>query len=400
MCSPVWFGRTGHLEPRGAASGRGDSSIGAKQMGMSTQGSASVGAGARKGVERDVLRCGVVGVGRMGRHHATKYATMAGSKLVGVVDDDVERRETVAETHGCGAWGTVEELIAAGVDAVSVAVPTTAHLRSAAPLLEAGVACLIEKPLANDVDEARRLVELSEKSGAVLMVGHIERFNPAVRALDRTTGIGNTGGSGVRHIVPRFIEVHRVSPMTFRSVDVSVVMDMMIHDLDVVLWMMGGVEPDDVQASGIPVLTEQEDVCNARLSFTLPHGKCVANVTASRLAMKTERKVRIIGENAYVSIDFAKKSGVVIRKTANQIQMDEIREALRQGADLSSLDYSNLLAIEELVVDDNADQLEMEIGSFLEAVRTGQQPPIDARAGFAAVRTAQRIMAAAREDWA
>lgn len=334
----------------------------------------------------------------MGRHHAKKYATMAGSELVGVVDDDADRREAVAENHGCGAWANIEDLIAAGVDAVSIAVPTTAHLRCAAPLLEAGVACLIEKPLANDAEEALRLVELSEKSGAVLMVGHIERFNPAVRALDRTAGTGKHG-EGVAHIVPRFIEVHRVSPMTFRSVDVSVVMDMMIHDLDVVLWMMGGVEPDEVQASGIPVLTEQEDVCNARLTFRLPHGKCVANVTASRLAMKTERKVRIIGENAYVSIDYAKKSGVLIRKTANQIQMDEIRQALRDGADLSSLDYGNLVAIENLVIDDNADQLEMEIRSFLDAVRNGHQPPIDARAGFAAVRTAQRIMAAAREDW-
>jgi len=334
----------------------------------------------------------------MGRHHAKKYATMTGAELVGVVDDDVDRREGVAETHGCGAWARVEDLIAAGVDAVSIAVPTTAHLRCAAPLLEAGVACLIEKPLANDVEEARRLVELSEKSGAVLMVGHIERFNPAVRALDRAVGNGDLKG-GVQHIVPRFIEVHRVSPMTFRSVDVSVVMDMMIHDVDVVLWLMGGAEPDEVQASGIAVLTEQEDVCNARLTFRLPHGKCVANVTASRLAMKTERKVRIIGENAYVSIDYAKKSGVLIRKTANQIQMDEIREALRQGADLSSLNYGNLVAIEDLEVDDNADQLEMEIGSFLAAVRTGERPPIDARAGFAAVRTAQRIMESAREDW-
>jgi predicted dehydrogenase len=334
----------------------------------------------------------------MGRHHAKKYATMAGATLVGVVDDDADRREGVAETHGCGAWSRVEDLIGAGVDAVTIAVPTTAHLRCAAPLLEAGVACLIEKPLANDVDEARRLVEVSEKSGAVLMVGHIERFNPAVRALDRAVGNGDPRG-GVRHIVPRFIEVHRVSPMTFRSVDVSVVMDMMIHDVDVVLWLMGGVEPDEVQASGVAVLTEQEDVCNARLTFRLPHGKCVANVTASRLAMKTERKVRIIGENAYVSMDYAKKSGVLIRKTANQIQMDEIRESLRNGADLSSLNYGNLVAIEELEVDDTTDQLEMEIGSFLDAVRTGERPPVDARAGFAAVRTAQRIMESARRDW-
>jgi predicted dehydrogenase len=175
-------------------------------------------------------------------------------------------------------------------------------------------------------------------------------------------------------------------------------MDMMIHDLDVVLWLMGGVEPVDVQASGVAVLTGHEDVCNARLTFQGPRGKCVANITASRLALKTERKTRIIGENAYCSIDYARKSGVLIRRTANAVQMEEIRDALREGKDLSDLDYGDLVAIEPLDVDD-ADQLEIELRTFLEAVRTGQQPPIDARAGFAAVRTAERIIEAVRADW-
>lgn len=351
----------------------------------------------RSGTGQRTIRCGVIGVGRMGRHHARKYAEMEGVELVGVADECEERRETIADAHGCPAFEDVGGLIEAGVEAVSVAVPTTAHLKCAAPLLEAGVACLVEKPLANDVEEGQRLMDLADRTGAILMVGHIERFNPAVLALDRAAGEGE--GGGVERIVPRFVEVHRVSPMTFRSVDVSVVMDMMIHDLDVVLWLMGGAEPRDVQASGIPVLTEHEDVCNARLTFDLAYGKCVANVTASRLALKTERKTRIIGENAYVSIDYAKKAGVLIRRTANQVQMDEIREALRKGTDLSELDYSDLVAIEDLEIDDGADQLEMEIGSFLEAVRTGSKPPIDAKAGFAAVRTAQRIMEAARADW-
>lgn len=369
-----------------------------KESAMPTKTGAEIGSGVGAGTAQRTLRCGVVGVGRMGRHHARKYAGMEGVELVGVVDEDEDRREGCADEYGCGAYSSERELIEAGVEAVSIAVPTTAHLKCAAPLLQAGVACLIEKPLANDVEEGRRLCELSEKAGAILMVGHIERFNPAVMALDRAASDeGGTGG--VQRIVPRFVEVHRVSPMTFRSVDVSVVMDMMIHDLDVVLWLMGGVEPTDVQASGIPVLTEHEDVCNARLTFDLPQGKCVANITASRLALKTERKTRIIGENGYVSIDYAKKSGVFIRRTANQIQMDEIREALREGTDLSELDYGNLIAIEELEIDDQADQLEMEIGSFLEAVRKGSKPPIDAQAGFAAVRTAQRIMESARADW-
>src|SRR5690606_28349702 len=142
----------------------------------------------------------------------------------------------------------------------------------------------------------------AERTGSVLMVGHIERFNPAVRAMQVATASGEP-------LVPRFIEVHRVSPMTFRSVDIGVVMDMMIHDLDVVLMLIGGREPDEIQASGVAVVTPHEVVCNARLTFHRPEGTCVANNTASRLAMKTERVTRITGENGYVKIDYAAKGG-------------------------------------------------------------------------------------------
>ncbi|MBL0926833.1 MAG: Gfo/Idh/MocA family oxidoreductase [Phycisphaerales bacterium] len=343
------------------------------------------------------LRCAVVGVGRMGRHHARKFAKLPGARLVAVVDADAERRNVVADELKCASLADPSDLLnlPGGVDAVTIAVPTQHHLRCAAPLLDAGIACLIEKPLATDAAEARQLAEMARRSGAVLMVGHIERFNPAVVALQRAQA-AEGGAAGA--IVPRFIEVHRVSPMTFRSVDVSAVMDMMIHDLDVVLWLMNGREPSHIEASGVAVLTEHEDIANARLTFDMPQGKCVANITVSRLAFKTERKIRIIGENAYVSIDYAKKNGVLIRKTANKVQMDEIRESLRQGADLSSLDYSNLVAIENLQIEE-ADQLEMEVGSFLDAVRTGSRPPIDAEDGYAAVRTAQRIIEAIRRDW-
>lgn len=366
---------------------------------MTTSGSVGTNPPAQSATTPGVLRCGAVGVGRMGRHHARKYATLPGVRLVGVVDESEERRETTAESlgGGCRAFATERELIDAGVDAVSIAVPTTYHLKCARPFLEAGIACLIEKPLANTPEEAREMATLAKRTGATLMVGHIERFNPAVRALEQAQreAMGDDGQLGVS---PRFLEVHRVSPMTFRSVDVSVVMDMMIHDLDVVIWLMEGKEPVEVQASGVAVLTEHEDVCNARLTFETSRGRCVANVTASRLALKTERKTRIIGENGYVSIDYAAKKGILIRKIANSIQMDEVREELRKGTDLSSLNYHEILTMEPLALDD-ADQLEMEITSFLDCVRTGATPPIDAEAGFAAVRTAQRIMEAVRKDW-
>jgi predicted dehydrogenase len=179
--------------------------------------------------------------------------------------------------------------------------------------------------------------------------------------------------------------------MTFRSVDVGVVMDMMIHDIDVVLMLMGGREPDYIRAAGVAVVTAHEDLCNAWLEFDGPHGRCVANVTASRLAMKTERVTRITGENAYIKIDYGAKKGTMIRRTANELQMREMREQLAQGVDLTHLKWDQLVNIEQLAVDD-AEPIVTEISAFMDAVRTGERPAIDAEAGFANVRTAQRIV--------
>jgi predicted dehydrogenase len=339
------------------------------------------------------VRCGAIGVGRMGRHHARVYATLPDCQLVGVVDADQARREQAAEKHGCRAFSRVEELLDAGIDAASVAVPTTYHRAVAEPLLKAGVSCLIEKPLAGDVESALAIKELAERSAGVLMVGHIERFNPIMRALQASTANG-------LEIIPRFIQVHRVSPMTFRSVDVGVVMDMMIHDLDVVLMLMGGREPDRIRAAGVSVITDHEDICNAWLEWdpgsTGGRGKCVANISASRLALKTERVTRITGENGYIKIDYATKAGTIIRRRANELQMEEIREQLRAGADLTSLNWHELVNVEPLVIDD-AEPITTEIRTFLQAVRSGARPPIDAEAGFANVRTAERIVRAIRE---
>ncbi len=337
------------------------------------------------------IRCGVVGVGRMGQHHARVYHQLDECELVGVVDANEDRRESLADRFSCKGFSTVQELLAAGVEAVSIAVPTTAHYVTAKPLLEAKVACLIEKPLAEDVDTARKLKDLSEKYGATLMVGHIERFNPIMRAMQRATALGQP-------VVPRFIEVTRVSPMSFRSVDVSVIMDMMIHDLDVVLMLMGGTEPDDVQACGVAVVTEHEDICSARLTWKRAGGTCVANITSSRLALKTERVTRITGENAYIKIDYAAKKGTMIRRVANESQLSEVRDQLRSGADLTNLKWSELVNIEPITLegDEEGEPIVAEIQAFLEAVKTGNRPPIDAEAGFINVRTAQRIIEASR----
>jgi predicted dehydrogenase len=321
----------------------------------------------------------------MGQHHARVYAQMAGCELVGVVDASKPRRDELAAKFNTRALASVDELIALGVDAVSVAVPTTHHEAAATPLMRRGIACLIEKPLAGDVATAQRLKDLAESTGTCLMVGHIERFNPVMRAMQKAALEGPP-------IIPRFMQVVRVSPMTFRSVDVGVVMDMMIHDIDVVLMLMGK-EPDSIRAAGVSVVTPHEDICDAWLEFSTKHGKCVANITASRLALKTERVTRITGENAYIKIDYAKKQGNMIRRTANEPQMRELRDAIAKGLDLTTLKWDQLVNVDFLAVDD-AEPIVEEIREFLDAVRNGRRPSIDADAGFSNVRTAQRIVEA------
>ncbi len=331
------------------------------------------------------LRCGVIGVGRMGRHHARLYTQLEGADLVGVVDRDPERCKSITDQYGGTGFGTVEELIAHGVDAVTIATPTVHHRDAAEKLLRAGVACMIEKPLAPDARDALAIADAAEQSGAVLQVGHVVRYDPVMVAI-----------RDLPKLDPLFIEVDRVSPMTFRSVDVGVVLDMMIHDLDVLLMLIGA-EPQEIYANAVSVLGEAEDVCNARLVF--PPGtdgvRCVANVTASRLALKTERKIRIISSDCYVSADFVERKGTVVRKAANEEKLREVRESLKAGKDLSSVNYLELVSIDPLDVG-AGEPLKLQAEDFLDAVRTGRRPFVDANAGFAAVRTAERIVAVAK----
>lgn len=335
------------------------------------------------------LRCGVVGVGRMGRHHARLYTQLAGADLVGVVDRDPARRQAITDQYGGKGFATVEELIAHGVDAVTIATPTIHHRAAAELLLRANVACLIEKPLAPDVREAQAIADTAAATGAVLQVGHVVRYDPVMIAIRKLSGLR-----------PLFIEIDRVSPMTFRSVDVGVVLDMMIHDLDVLLMLMGA-EPEEIHANAVSVLGEAEDVCNARLVFPPgPDGvRCVANVTASRLALKTERKIRIISSDCYVSADFVERKGTVVRKAANDAQIKELRDLLKEGKDLSNMNYLDLVSIDPLVVpalDHGGEPLRLQAEDFLDAVRNRRRPFVDATAGFAAVRTAERIVANAK----
>ena len=336
--------------------------------------------------QQSSVRCGVIGVGRMGLQHARVYAQNPNAELVGVVDIDPHRCSEAIEAWGGKAFSSAEDLLAAGVDAVSIATPTVHHRAEAERLLSAGVACLIEKPLAPDLEQARAIAEAARQSSVALQVGHIVRYDPVMKAiakLDLST--------------VRFVEIDRISPMTFRSVDVGVVLDMMIHDLDL-LMMITGNEPQEVHANAACVLGDREDVCNARLTFPPdPQGRrCVANLTASRLALKTERKIRLITEDAYVSADFIERRGIVVRKTANAEQLQEIRRRLRAGEDLSDVNYLDLVEVDPLEVEPG-EPLALQIDDFLRAIREKRQPTVDAQAGFAAVRTAERIVTVAQE---
>ena len=332
---------------------------------------------------KNPLKVAVVGVGHMGRNHARIYGELDACELVGVVDKDLDRARQVAGQHGGQAVSRFADLTSS-VDAASVAVPTVYHAEVAIPLLERGIAVLVEKPLAPDAVSARQLVEAARKHGCLLQVGHSERFNPVVQAMLRM------------QVAPRFIETHRISPFTFRSADIGVVFDMMIHDIDIVLHLVRQRECT-IDAVGVAVLGPYEDVANARIRFA---DQAVANLTASRLALKTERKIRVFCPTAYLSMDYQKKSGVAIKLADN---LDLIRMAKeRNFEDLSqmqALDFGSMLKVEPLVVDD-VEPLRAEIGSFLESVRTGHGSGVSAEEGYAAVELAERITKAVRhQDW-
>ncbi|HEX8914484.1 MAG TPA: Gfo/Idh/MocA family oxidoreductase, partial [Humisphaera sp.] len=323
--------------------------------------------------------------GRMGRLHARVYSEMPQVRLAGVVDADPATAEATAEQYGTKPFPTVAALLAAvpELKAATVAVPTIAHLPASEPLMRAGVACLIEKPLAKDVAEAHQIAAIARETGVTVQVGHIERFNPAVRAMGRL---------GFK---PMFIEVTRISPLTFRSIDVGVVLDMMIHDIDIVLRLADS-EVTRIDATGVSVIGTVEDICNARLTFA---NGCVANVTASRLALKTERRLRVFSKDAYVSIDYQKRYGMVARRSGN---LDAIRDTvakIRAGEikDLSQVKFDEIVQVQELQIDD-IEPLRAELDSFVSAVANKTTPEVTIDHGVAAVEVATRIVQSINPD--
>jgi len=295
------------------------------------------------------LRVGVVGVGHIGKNHARLYAETKAADFTAIYDTDASNAAQVAEQYKVRAAESLGEF-ADLVDAASIATPTSSHFAVAQPLLEKGKHLLVEKPIAEDMAQASQLAELAARRQLVLQVGHVERFNPVLSALEE------------RLTHPRFIEAHRLSPFPNRSTDIGVVLDLMIHDLEIILHLVRS-PVQTIDAVGVPVLSRREDIANARLRF---ENGCVANITSSRISPERMRKIRVFQEDAYLSLDYQNQTGEIYRKVGGGIDRAEVE-------------------IEK------EEPLKRQLLSFIECARMGLQPKVSGFEATAALELAVQI---------
>ena len=301
--------------------------------------------------KRDVKapRVGVVGVGHIGKNHARLYAEIARAQFTAIYDTDRAVAEQRAAEFGVKAVASVDEF-AEQVDAASIATPTSTHFEIARELLARGKHLLVEKPIADNTAHASELAELAAARGLVLQVGHVERFNPVLSALEK------------RLTNPRFIEAHRLSPYPNRSTDIGVVLDLMIHDLEIILHLVRS-PVQTIDAVGVPVLSRGEDIANARIRF---ENGCVANITSSRISPEQMRKIRVFQENVYLSLDYQNQSGEMYRRTAAGLERDDV-EIERE------------------------EPLKRELAAFIECAATGRAPKVSGFQAAAALELAVEI---------
>jgi predicted dehydrogenase len=298
-----------------------------------------------------MIRVAVIGVGAFGKNHARVVSQNPRAKLEYVVDSDAAKAQAVAQEFGANSASDYREVIGQ-VDAAIVAVPTKAHAEVGCALLDAGIDVLVEKPIAPTVDEADRLIRAAEDNARILQVGHLERFNPVVLELERLARL------------PLFFEIHRMSIFTFRSLDVDVVLDLMIHDLDIVLALAKG-DLQDIRAAGISILSPKVDIANVRLEFS---DGCIANLTASRVSTERIRKLRLFQPRQYISIDYAKQSGAVI-----------------------TVGGAAGFATEQMTVT-AAEPLQVQFEAFLNSVKTREKPKLDGRTARRTLEVAAAII--------
>lgn len=297
-----------------------------------------------------------MGVGEFGRNHVRVWRELEGAELIGVVDTDAVHAARVAAEFGTRALGGLDALTSEHVQAVSLAVPTKEHAQTGCRLLDAGFDVLVEKPMAASLKEADDLIAAAKRGGRILQVGHVERFNPAVTAVQKIV------------LRPMFFEVHRLGIFTPRSLDIDVVYDVMIHDLDILLSLVHS-PVADLKAVGIPVMTDKVDIAHARIEFGTG---TVANITASRVSTERVRKMRFFQEHEYISLDFTRK--------------DVLRVRVQPGAPQPEINFEKLPTISE-------EPLHAELRAFLDSVRTRQTPAVDGAAGRRALALADRVMA-------
>lgn len=302
------------------------------------------------------IRAAVVGAGSFGRHHLRILSQSPGAELAGVVDCDAQRASAAATQYGCPVYASFADLTGK-IDAAVIAVPTAAHADVGCALLESGIDVLVEKPIAADIVSARRLVDTAARTGRILQVGHLERLNPAITALKKLMTL------------PLFFEIHRLSLFSPRSLDVDVVLDLMIHDLDIVLDLVGAM-PEEIRAAGISILSDKVDIANVRLAFP---GGCIANLTASRVSTERVRKLRLFQPHQYISLDYQKQEAVAFTVSGGQ-----------------------QIGFQPLTVPKD-EPLRLEIESFLEAVRNRSRPPVSGEEGLRALDIGLAILAKIKE---
>jgi predicted dehydrogenase len=303
------------------------------------------------------VRVGVIGAGYLGKFHAEKYFQMSDAELVGVVDIDEQQAIKIANEVSTKAYKNYHDLIGK-VDAVSIVVPTHAHFTISKDFLENDIDVLIEKPITTTIEQADELIKIAENRGLIIQVGHLERFNPAVFALK---DIVNN---------PKFIESHRLSTFKGRGTDVSVVLDLMIHDIDIIASLVKS-EIKNLHAAGIPVITDQVDIANTRIEF---ENGCVANVTASRISTKDERKTRLFQRDAYISVDFANHEISIVRKNKDEVN------SIIPGMEIKNLCFTK------------GDALKDELEAFVKSVSIRQEPEVTGQTGRDALKVALSIM--------
>lgn len=308
------------------------------------------------------LKAAVVGVGHLGQHHARIYDELENVELVGVVDVDEEQGRKISERHSTEFYSNLDDLIP-DIDAASVVVPTEHHFAIGKRLIENDIDCLVEKPMVQTLDEAEKLYKLSKENDVLLQVGHIERFNTAFNAARKYID------------EPRYIEVNRLGPFTERSVDIGVVLDLMIHDIDIILSLVDS-PLKEIKSVGVSVLSDFEDLTNTRLEF---ENGCVANLTASRVSMETRREIRVFQDQNYVSLDYMDQDVKVWRlKNGNAQSMEDV-EVYRPPVE-------------------NDESLRRELSHFINCIEEGREPVVGSEEGKDAIKVGLDVVEAMKEE--